>query len=466
MADDILVVDFGTCFSSVAVVSSAGVQLVREPTSGSFSWPSAVYADEGRLFVGSLALSRRNRDPARYRSELKRYLGQDDIVLGGVRYPPRELVTAVLRVLREEAEKTAGTAIRHGVLTVPASYERADHRRGLMIAAAEDAGLDKTELLPEPVAAAFASVAGPGPGPGELVLVYDFGGGTFDAALVRTSIPDHQVLGSAALDDCGGLDLDALLVARLTADASSWMTRALSELASRPGESSALRLRATFGDVARNLKHQLSDTSEAEEYVLPDSPSARMTRPELTGLAGPVLDRTVGCCQALLKRASVTAAEVSAIITVGGSTRMPAVADELTRAFSRPLRPAEDPDLAVVLGAARWAASHAIRQAPALPPAGGRTFLKWAIPPARLLRWLIPPGVPYPDGTPLVVVRFEDGTLGSVRQPARPDRAGVRGAGRRGRRRTVAGCRAGTVSVAALRLVRCQSRATRYLYVH
>ena len=85
--------------------------------------------------------------------------------------------------------------------------------------------------------------------------------------------------------------------------------------------------------------------------MLPDSPSARITRPELTGLAGPLLDRTVGCCQALLKPASVTAAEVSAIITVGENTGCrPSPSDELTRAFGRPLRQAEDPDLAVVLG--------------------------------------------------------------------------------------------------------------------
>ncbi|HTS96615.1 MAG TPA: Hsp70 family protein [Streptosporangiaceae bacterium] len=411
MAEPILVVDFGTCFSSAAVLTDTDLQLIREPTSGNLAWPSAVFADDGRLLVGGPAVARRNRDPASYRGELKRYLGQDQaIVLGGRRYAPQDLVTAVLGALKSEAENTAGEPISRAVLTVPASYGRADLRRKLMIAAAEATGLRTVELLAEPVAAVFAPVIGPRPQGSQLVLVYDFGGGTFDTALVRTGGDRDEVLGSAALDDCGGLDLDALLVSRLTDDASEWLTP-LNSAAQAGGASTSLRLKATFGDVARSLKHQLSDATQAEEFVLPDSPSARLSRPDLALIAAPLLDRTVECCTGLLKQLDVPAADLSGVVMVGGSTRMPAVAETLSRAFGIEPRRADDPDLAVVRGAAQWARSNAVRSVLPLPRPPGSTLLRWVIPSARLLRWLVRPGASYAEGTPLARVRYDDGTI-------------------------------------------------------
>jgi len=90
---------------------------------------------------------------------------------------------------------------------------------------------------------------------------------------------------------------------------------------------------------------------------------------------------------------------------------MPAVADLVGLAFGRPVRRADDPDLAVVSGAAQWARSHAVRKVPALPRTDGATLLRWMIPPGRLLRWLVPAGTPYEEGAPLARVRLDDGTI-------------------------------------------------------
>jgi molecular chaperone DnaK (HSP70) len=348
VAEPILVADFGTCFSSAAVISGDGVQLVMEPTTGSYAWPSSVYADGDRLLIGTPAENRKNRDPTRYRSELKRYLGQDEgIVLGQRSYQPAELVAAVLAALKAEAQKLTADPIRRAVLTVPASYGLADQRRALMISAAEATGLGTVELLAEPVAAVFAPMIGPQLTAGDLMLIYDFGGGTFDTALVQIGGGTaHEVRGSAALDDCGGLDLDALLISRLTAGAEGWLPAFGTGAAD-----TSLRVKVTLGDVARHLKHQLSDTLEAEEFVLPDAPSARLSRAELDALVAPLLGRTVECCRDLLGRLDVKADDVSGAVIVGGSTRMPAVSDTLTAAFGFPLRRADDPDLAVVGGA-------------------------------------------------------------------------------------------------------------------
>jgi molecular chaperone DnaK (HSP70) len=412
VTEPVFVMDFGTCFSAAAVVSGAEVQLIREPSTGSFSWPSAVYLESGRLLAGSAAVHRRTRDPAGYRSELKRYLGQDAAIdLGGRGYPVRELVTAVIGALKNAAEAAAGTGISRAVLTVPASYGRADQRRRLLISAAEATGLRTVELLPEPVAAVFAPVMGQPPSPGDLVLVYDFGGGTFDTALVRIGDGQHEVLGSAALDDCGGLDLDAVLTSSLTASTGGWLQTAFTGEARPGGDSAALRIKLTIGDTARNLKHQLSDTTEAEEFILPDASPARLTRRELGALAAPLLDRTVECSRGLLKRLDVAPGDLSVVVTVGGSTRMPAVAELVGHAFGRPVRRADDPDLAVVQGAAQWARSYAVRKVPALPRSDGTTLLRWMIPPGRLLRWLVPLGATYEEGAPLARVRLDDGTI-------------------------------------------------------
>jgi len=423
VAEPILIVDFGTCFSSAAVISGAGVQLVMEPATGSYAWPSSVYLDDGRLLVGTPAESRKNRDPARYRSEIKRYLGQNaDIVLGQRSYRPAELVTAILAALKAEAQKLAAGPISRAVLTVPASYGHADQRRALMISAAGATGLSRVELLSEPAAAVFAPVIGPPLRADDLMLVYDFGGGTFDTAVVRISSGTaHEVLGSAALDDCGGLDLDALLVSRLTPSTATWLAPALSTGAPAGTADTALRVKVTLGDVARHLKHQLSVIHEAEEFVLPNAPSARLSRAELATLAAPLLDRTVECCRDLLQRLGVEARDISGAVTVGGSTRMPAVAGALSAAFGFPLRRADDPDLAVVRGAAQWACSNAVRAIAPRPRDPDSVMLRWMIPSAELLRWLVPPGTPYQAGAPLARVRYDDGTLWDL-CAARPGR--------------------------------------------
>ena len=94
--------------------------------------------------------------------------------------------------------------------------------------------------MAEPVAAAFAPVVGGAFEPGQLVLVYDFGGGTFDTALVRIGESQHEVLGSAALDDCGGSDLDALLVTGLETEGKPWLKSALD---ATPGDKRTAQLR-------------------------------------------------------------------------------------------------------------------------------------------------------------------------------------------------------------------------------
>nr|MDT0666849.1 Hsp70 family protein [Micromonospora sp. DSM 115978] len=112
-------------------------------------------------------------------------------------FSPAELVTAVIDALKLEAEKLVGHAVRRAVITIPSSYGPGGYRRQLMIDAAEAAGFIDVDLLAEPVAAAWAPMVGNRPAPGDLLAIYDFGGGTFDATLIgvgeagRHDLVDH-----------------------------------------------------------------------------------------------------------------------------------------------------------------------------------------------------------------------------------------------------------------------------------
>ncbi|MEV7230491.1 MULTISPECIES: Hsp70 family protein [Polymorphospora] len=419
----VLIIDIGTTSSSAVVVRGDSVSLVPEPVTGLRSWPSAVYWDGAQMLVGSPAEQRKRSDPTAYATEFKRGLAADTpTVLGHRRFRPIEQVAAVLVALRTEAERLHGGRIERAVITVPATYAPtpldptaaapADTRRAQMVAAGEAAGFETVELLPEPVAAAFAPVAGPPLGNGDLVLVYDLGGGTFDTALVRIDERRHEVLGHAAIDD-GGRDIDALLAAQIHSDGQQWLAPLLRAAAASPSAPATLRLGMAVTDFAQRIKHRLSDTATVEDYLLPDVPAYRLSRTELATLAAPLLSRTTQCCAAMLDHLNVAAHQVDAVLLVGGGSRMPAVTETVRRAFGRPIRTADDPELATVLGAARWLARSGPRTLPAWSSPERIAPLSFGIPggSTRLLRWLVRPGEVYSAGTRLARTRLPSGAI-------------------------------------------------------
>ncbi len=413
MKDAILAADLGTSSSSAALVAGDTIELVKEPSSGSWAWPSAVCLTGEGLLVGSPAERRGRLRPELYRAEFKRDLGSGvPIPFGERAFLPEQLMTATLAALKAEAERMHGARLDRAVVTVPASYGPADVRRHLMISAAEAAGFGVVELLAEPVAAAMAPVAGPAFADGELVLVYDLGGGTFDAALVQMGA-GHRVLGSAALDDCGGRDIDALVYGELRgADGLA------AALAAPDAEGRRNRLR--FGDLARRLKHQLSEVNTAEDVYDPTGQFVQLDRGRLVELVIPALDRTVYCCRDLLDRCRVPIDRVAAVLLVGGSTRMPVIAEFAGRTLGRPVRRVRDPDLAVTLGAARWAARASQRFSTSSAPERSERPLRWLIPGGSgvLLRWLAGVGDACGADQPVALLRLPDGALHELRVPA------------------------------------------------
>ncbi|GAB3983405.1 hypothetical protein GCM10029978_090000 [Actinoallomurus acanthiterrae] len=414
MSEPILTVDVGTSATSGALLTGNGVRLVKEP-SGLHAWPSAVCQDGERLLVGTAADRRKRVRPAHYQDEFKRELGSSTpIVLGDRSYQPHDLVTAIVAAVKAEAERLHGEPVSRAVLTMPASYEPGDPRRELLLKAGEAAGFRMTELLAEPVAAALAPLSSDPFGPGDLVLVYDFGGGTFDTALVRIGdYGTHDVLGRDAVDDVGGRDMDAALFTEVRRIGGDHLAGLLRPAADGEAARTAQRIRLELVDFVRQLKHQLSDTDRVEDYFSPADLLVVLNRKRLAELAAPLLARTLVCCRGLLTRAKINISQVTAVLLAGGTSRMPMVAEYVSRELGRPVRFAEDPELAVVYGAAAWARQIPTRRAGPTPPGQTDLALRWEFPAgvANLLRWRIAVGQAFGVGTVMAEARLESGAI-------------------------------------------------------
>ncbi|HUN30399.1 MAG TPA: Hsp70 family protein [Trebonia sp.] len=411
--EPVLVVDLGTT-TSAAILLDGRRTYVGEP-SGELLWPTSVCEREGRLLVGSAAEASRRLDPLAFCTEFKPDIGSAVPVMHGAgrSYTAEDLAAEVLRVLREEAMAVqdnapflAGGSPRRLLVTVPAQAD--GRRRDAMIRAGLRAGFSDVELLPEPVAAAFSAGGTPWP-PGSVVLVYDLGGGTFDAALVEIGAESHAVIGTAGLaDGHGGRDIDAAVFRVIRDAAEAW-------LAAAPGrEAERDEIMSDTLAAAVSLKQGLTAADPAFDRVAPGA-RVEMNRAQLAALTEGLLRGTVSCCLKLMSDHQYRPADVAGVLLVGGSTRMPAVLRYVTRhlVVAGPPRRHPNPVLAVVEGAANWAEGSASRRAYDVPSSTLRVPLSWTLPGGRgtLVRWLASQDDAYPSGAPLARVRLHDNRL-------------------------------------------------------
>lgn len=359
-------IDFGTCWSSVVVRRSDGSLVrVKEPVSGSPSVPSSVVLQvDGGLSWGTAAENVKRSRP--YQSQFKRRWGESEpLLLGELGVTAVELVAGFVGWLRGLAEATVGEPLASVVATVPAAYE--GHRRELMVHAMALAGFAEqaVRLEVEPVAAARFALADRPAVPGERLVIYDLGGGTFDVAVVEV-LDDGGlvVLGHGGLPDVGGATFDRMIRDHVLArDDVGELAEALAR-SRRAWESDdpkeqarLLRPALELDDFCRRVKHQLSGAEVAEDWVPSCDVLFEMSRGELEALIGPALAETLECCEATVSDAGLGWGDIDRVVTVGGSSRVPAVAARLAERFGRPVQTVSDPELAVAEGAALPAAA-------------------------------------------------------------------------------------------------------------
>jgi len=412
MTEPILVVDVGTSGTQVALVVGDQASLVKEPASGAGSWPSSVcLTDEGYL-VGTPAEVRKRTIPRRYIEGPRRAVdAQASMWLEHREVTGVEALTAYLTVVGTEARQLYGGDIARLTLTVPAEYQLGDPRREAMITVGEATGFHDVELVSSAIAAALDPQTDRNLPAGSLVLVCDLGA-TWTTAVVQV-YGSHTV--QLAQQTCAaGRELDALLINDLRTEGRQW----LEPMLSAPGDA-GLRAYYEAIDFARRLKHQLSDTDEVADHLTPLTPPYRLTRIWLEAFAEPALRWLVTSARGVLDAVGASPADIAAVVLAGGGARLPVV-DQVLRtglgfssaagAQTDPVRRSAEPELSVVRGAARFAASAANRTITAEPVRWRVQPVSWEIPGgrARLLRWSVPVGERYPAGTVLAHIRTAD----------------------------------------------------------
>ena len=341
-------IDFGTS-STVAVIATAG----RAPRpllfDGSPLLPSAVCLDPaGQFLTGRDALHTAMSSPAAFEPHPKQRIDDGTVLLAGSEVPVARLYQAVLTRVLTAARSTLTdeTAPIDVVLTCPAGWGQV--RREVLAGAAPPL----TRLLDEPVAAAhhLAHVAADRIPDGGRVLIYDFGAGTIDTAVVRRHGDSFSTETSFGASDCGGLDIDAAIVRRLRASGSATH---LWDRLDQPQSAIDRRARHQLWQNVRTAKEMLSRASMTLIHLPLLDVEVPLGREELDELAAPVIARTVATVEQTLTAAGITAAELSAMFLCGGSSRLPAVATALHRAFGIAPTTVEQPELAVAEGSVR-----------------------------------------------------------------------------------------------------------------
>lgn len=343
--------DFGTS-NTVAVLRWPDGRAQPLIFDGSPMLPSAVFLGaDGQAVTGRHAQRYAGSDPARYEPHPKRCIDDGDVLLGDTAVPVVGLIAAVLSRVAAEAVRVGGAPSTRTVLTHPVGWGH--RRREVLLAAAGRAGLNNVELLAEPLAAAayFTRVLDRPVPVGSAIVVYDFGGGTFDVSVVqRRSDEDWQVLAGDGLNDVGGIDLDHVIVTRVAdacadTDPAGW--RRLVE----PVTPAERRYRRMLLDDARDAKEQLSMGSTAPIHVPLLNAETFVTREEFEQRARPLIERTISLTATTLAAAAVPADLIAGVFLVGGASRIPLVATLLHRRLAVAPTIIEQPELVVAQGA-------------------------------------------------------------------------------------------------------------------
>ncbi len=356
-------VDLGTTYTAAAVARGTtaeplplGADAVQAPS-------VVVIRDDGEVLVGDAAERRAVTEPTRAAREFKRRLGDPvPIVIGADAHTVESLMAHQLRDVVRRATEQEGEAPSVVVLTHPANYS--DYKTELLRKASAEAGLpaEQVMLLTEPEAAAIAYSRQARINTGEVVAVYDFGGGTFDAALVRRTEDRFELIGvPEGMERLGGIDFDQAVMAHVDSTLDGLVSGAdRNDPLTRPAQA---RLRSD----CRRAKEALSTDSDTTIPVaLPGvQTEVRLTRDEFESMVRPRVGETVKALERAVASAHIGMDQVSRVLLVGGTSRMPVVAEMLRSATGRPIALDAHPKLAIAVGAALAGASSLQQPAPA-----------------------------------------------------------------------------------------------------
>ena len=342
-------IDLGTTNSVVAVLEG-GEPTVIPNAEGARTTPSVVaFTPSGEVLVGEVAKRQAVTNPDRTIRSVKRHMGTDwKVDIDGKDYRPQQISAFVLQKLKRDAEAYLGEAVTNAVITVPAYFS--DAERQATKEAGEIAGLTVDRIINEPTAAALAYGLDKGETE-QTVLVFDLGGGTFDVSLLDIADGVFEVKATNGDNRLGGDDWDAKIV--------EWL---VTQFKNKHGVdlSQDKMARQRLQEAAERAKIELSSASETSinlPYITASAAGPlhldeKLTRAEFQRMTQDLLDRCRTPFNTVIKDANTSVDKIDQVLLVGGSTRMPAVAD-LVRELTGGKEPNKgvNPDEVVALGA-------------------------------------------------------------------------------------------------------------------
>jgi molecular chaperone DnaK len=350
----VLAIDVGTSFTAAAI---ARTDRIAPPVAESLplglrgtSVPSVVYyPEEGPILVGEAAERRGLDSPDRLVREFKRRIGDEvPIAVGTLSQPAEDVFATMAGWVVDRAAEREGEPPSHVILSHPAAW--GGHRTAIIQEALAARGLPDVTLISEPEAAALHYASQVRVEDGSTIAVYDLGGGTFDTAILRKADAGRfEVLGRPeGIEGLGGADFDAAVLRHVAAHTGEAFA------ALNPADPAALAALARLRRECVEAKEALSSDSEASISVfLPGvHQQVRMVRAELEAMIEEPLRETVDALERSLDELGLEADDLTAVLLIGGSSRIPLVAQLISEQLDRPIAVDADPKSSICLGAA------------------------------------------------------------------------------------------------------------------
>ena len=346
----IIGIDLGTTNSCVAVMEG-GEPVVIANAEGMRTTPSVVgFAKDGERLVGEIAKRQAVSNPDNTIISIKRDMGSDRKVrIEGKDYTPQEISAMILTKLKNDAEKYLGEKITEAVITVPAYFS--DSQRQATKDAGKIAGLEVKRIINEPTAAALAYGVDKDENKQQKVLIFDLGGGTFDVSILELGDGVFEVLATSGNNRLGGDDFDKKLMDYIVAEFK------VKEKIDLSGDKMAMQ---RIKEAAEKAKIDLSGVTKAKvslpfitvEGGVPKHLDMDITRATFDNLTRDLVEKTMHPLNQALRDAGLSASDLSKVIMVGGSTRIPAVYDAVKKATGKDPYKGINPDECVAIGAA------------------------------------------------------------------------------------------------------------------
>ena len=341
-------IDLGTTNSCVAVIEG-GEPVVIANAEGSRTTPSVVaFSKTGERMVGQVAKRQAITNPDRTISSIKREMGSNyKVQIDDHSYTPQEISAMILQKLKADAEAYLGDKVTSAVITVPAYFT--DAQRQATKDAGKIAGLDVKRIINEPTAAALSY--GIDKGEEQKIMVYDLGGGTFDVSIIDMGDGVQEVRATAGNNRLGGDDFDKRIM--------DWMVSSFKSETGIDLSSDRMAMQR-LKEAAEKAKIELSSMTTASinlPFITADASGPKhldltLTRAKFNELTGDLVENTMGPVRQALQDAGLNPSDISKVLLVGGSSRIPAVQEAVKKFMGKEPFKGINPDECVAIGAA------------------------------------------------------------------------------------------------------------------